>query len=618
MRTPALHLADTTLAAVLLKPLTDCRHTRRYQAAMDRLIDDLKTKWNLDSGLVTGATATSGREATAPMCWAAFCWYSPLSRHHGDPELLRFFAAGLRTFAEAIDNSGATSRNGLNGEVWAHGWDVEGLVYGLHFCRGALEAKLLKLVRDRFWRAAQRHAGLQRTPGTIGSYGNQRCVWTLGLYLYGQLFADKSMLALADQYFFDAAEKVLDPSGQVIEQHGPCMHYSYTAFFYTWLNYAVRNDPQQACMYKCLRWFRNRHTDTFTPVAGPSARQYAENLKPVFGDLLPAAEWLASSDPSARDWVLRGLGTMEPNRATAADAEPPLTIASGHGTTPLLWALLLCSGDADATAEQRTAWDAPVVDFFKGCRFLKHMPMAYGLVRTPQYQTHFNALDYLPFGGVQTWAWEGEPPIIHPTPLAPSTTVSVGVDTARHGASHNWGLYGAGALGIDAVMPPVEPGQPAFLLARYDWLWRYVIFTAHATVIFEVGSCGVRKTLWTLNRLAPAAPEIRPGVVTLAGRVGRLYASGDQVPVLVTAAAEMGEHEWTTGVQQLRFECAGGLTAFALSDGAFSFEGDWGFRDAGGRYRLVPAAPLAAATIPRYIPADTWRLAHDSKLVREG
>ncbi len=616
MRPPALHLDNTTLAAVLLKPLADCRHTRRYKAAMDRLIDNLKTKWDLDTGLTAGDSATSGRAATAPMCWAAFCWYSPLSRHHGDPELLRFFAAGLRTFAESIDDSGNTTRNGLNGETWAHGWDIEGLIYGLHFCRGALAPKLLKLVRDRFWRAAQRHAGLQRTPDSIGSYGNQRCVWALGLYLYGQVFADKAMLALADQYFLDAAEKVLDASGQVIEQHGPCMHYSYTAFFYAWLNFAVRREPHADTMYKCLRWFRNRHTDTFTPVAGPSARQYAEVLLPVFGDLLPAAEWLAASDPSAREWVLRGLDTLGANQAVPPGVEPPLAIGSAHGTTPLLWAILFCPGEADATAEQRTAWDAPVADFFKGCRLLKRLPMPYGLVRTPQYQTHFNAVDYLPFAGVQTWAWQGEPPIVHPTPLAPSTTISAGVDTARHGASHNWGLYGAGAMGIDAVMPPAEPGQPAFILARYDWLWRYVIFTAHATVIFELGSCGVRKTLWTLNRTAPAAPEISPGVVRFAGRVGRLYASNGQEPVPGTTAAEMGEHEFTRGVQQLRYECAGGLTAFAFSDGAFSFDGDWGFRDAGGRYRLVPAAALTQAVIPRYIPADTWRLAYESKLVR--
>jgi hypothetical protein len=142
------------------------------------------------------------------------------------------------------------------------------------------------------------------------------------------------------------------------------------------------------------------------------------------------------------------------------------------------------------------------------------------------YQTHFNITDFMPFSGVQTWAWGGEPPIIHPTPLYPSTTQAYGLDTARQGVSHNWGLYGAGAMAADGVrVLPRNEREIALLLARYDWLWRLAFFTGCSTVVLEFGRGGPRRALWTLNRVEPAEPQIAPGVVSFAGRRGRLYSS---------------------------------------------------------------------------------------------
>ena len=593
----------TALAQVLLRPVPDCALTRRYFAMLDVHVDRL---------IADHAAAPEpiyrrgqGREGTAPLCNVAFAWYSPLSRHYRNPALLDFFRAGFSWFIDSIDEQGSMGRYGLNGEVWAHGWDVEGLIYGLHFTHQALPPELVRRALERFRCSAKRHAEQPRTPGAIGSYGNQRTVWTLGLYLYGQLLGEPTYLRLADQYFReDALDKVLDAGGQVIEQQGPCLHYSYTAFIYAWLNLVVSGDTtQSARIAKNLAWFRHRFTADYTPIAGPSTRRYLETLPDCFGDLLPAAEQLAASDPCCRDWLHAGIA----RRPVATPGAWPCS--NGHGASILMWAILMCPGDTVATAEQRAAWDAPSVQVYDYTNLLKRFPMKYVLV-SRRYQTHFNQRDYLPFAGVQTWAWGDEPPILHPTPLYPSTTQAWGIDTARQGTSHNWGLFGAGAVGIDGYLRhPKQPVELPLLVARYDWLWRLVVFTDRATVLYEWGDGGPRRTSWTLNRNAPAEPTLATGVVTFAGRTGRLYTT---LPGLPARRRAPEDHEWAHGVEQLIYDSPGSRTGFAVADDSFRFLDGWRFADGDGIVEITLHPDWGTKPNPGNLAIDPWQFTHGS------
>ena len=644
-----------TLENVLLKPIPCNGRTRRYQEALDDRMDALKRHWDPERGLLGSRgldlpheqvpdfwelpreervqrcppeaarlyERSAGRYGTAPLCIAAFCWHSPLSRHHGDPALVAFFAAGLRFHAGSIRNDGRMATHGLNGEIWAHGWDVEGLVYGIILCRQALPQDLLQWAMERFRLSARRHAELPSTPAVIGSYGNQRCVWILGLYLYGQLLRDPELIALADRYWEDAKTKVLDDSGQVIEQLGPCMHYSYTGFFYAWLNLVIRGDAsEQEHIARCLDWFRCRHTESLYPFAGPSVRLYTETVSSVVGDLLPAAEQVAGSNPQPLEFVTRAI--EEARRRHPAPLLPDTRgehdCICGHGASPLMWAMLMAGGDL-ATVP---LGPEPVTLEFKTTNILKRSPLAYLLVRR-DYQTHFNYTDFLPFSGIQTWALGGEPPIIHPTPLAPSTTRGDGLDTARQGVSHNWGLYGAGAIGIDAYCGSGESGRLQFVLARYHWLWRVVLFTDRSTVILEFGGGGPRRTLWTLNRVEPAAPEIHADRVTFAGRRACLHVSPDILPVLSTLPGndlcndndnDLGNDPWATGVKQLRYDAGDAPVAFAFSDASFRFDtpppldaSPWRFADAAGQYEVILDKRLFMPN-PGNLRVDTYQLAN--------
>src|SRR5262245_24444675 len=143
----------STLADVLRKTIVRNARSQRYQDAIDQKIGEWKQKWDVARGLIGTKGMTlphetiagywtlpdeervkltspevlkiyeehGGRAGTSKLCEAAFAWYSPLSRHHGDPELLRYFASGLRFFVDSIRDDGFLVMLGLNGQGWAHG-----------------------------------------------------------------------------------------------------------------------------------------------------------------------------------------------------------------------------------------------------------------------------------------------------------------------------------------------------------------------------------------------------------------------------------------------------------------------------------------------------------------
>jgi hypothetical protein len=265
----------------------------------------------------------------------------------------------------------------------------------------------------------------------------------------------------------------------------------------------------------------------------------------------------------------------------------------------------------------------PVAIQYETLRLHPKSPFKYALVRR-DYQTHYNFTDFLPFSGIQTWALGDEPPIIHPTPLAPSTTIGERLDTARQGVSRNWGLYGGGAMGINGrCRMPRQPGEIPLLVARYDWFWRVVFFADRSTVVleFDGGEPGPnprprprRTTLWTLNRIEPAEPAIEhqggAGVVRFAGREACLHALCPAAPKLV----ELPDNDaWATGVRQLEYDCGTGPVAFAFSDGSFRFGSglggaDFRFADATGSYEAALDSRFFTPT-PGNLRIDPWQLA---------
>jgi hypothetical protein len=278
--------------------------------------------------------------------------------------------------------------------------------------------------------------------------------------------------------------------------------------------------------------------------------------------------------------------------------------ASAHGGSVLMWAILMTQEDA-VVARAKPATIRSFTRYYERTKLAGRSPLKYALVHR-RYQTHFNVRDFLPFSGIQTWALDDEPPIVHPTRQFPSTTQAWGLDTARQGVSHNWGLYGAGLMAADACFSEAKnENELSFIIARYDWLWRLVFFTDLSTVVLEFGQGGSRRTLWTLNRIESAEPAVGDGLVRFKDRRACLHATVATRPAVIASQ----------GVRQLAFDCGSGLAAFAFSDDSFRFEGGeplterkFRFADATGRYEVTLHEGFLRKDNPGNFSIDVWQL----------
>jgi hypothetical protein len=593
------------LKDILHKPILDISRTRRYQSAIDRSIDTLKETWDLDRGLnyskgidlphenVAGYwmldederiaqtdseaariyDANAGRNSTYALGSCAFAFHSPISRFHKDTELARYFSNGLSFHIETVRDDGVPALYGLNGLEWAHGWDIEGLIYGLVLLWDEIDEALRNRAIEQFRKSASRFL----ENGDSGTHGNQGCVQALGLFLYGKLLEMPDLVEASNARFAELVEKTLDDDGQVIEQYGPCMHYSYTCFVYAWLNIFLRHgDGHEERVEKCLRWFRYKHTESMYPFPGPSSRSYSEDLKTTAIDILGACEHVAQQCPMLQQFADKVWDEIGEQAG-----------GFGHGSSPLMWAILACTGEHEPTDAQREEWNAPFEANYERINLLGRSPLKYYQVRRA-YQTSFDVSDFLPFAGIQTWAWGDEPPIIHPTILNPSTTLAWGLDTARQAASYNWGLFGAGAMVPDfKFRTGFENGQATFMFARYDQLWRFLVLTDVSTVILEFGNQGERITKWTLNWIESGEVRFGDGEVSFKGRTPRIYSTAK--PPVLKAVPDKEDSE----VQILEYECGDGPAAFAFSDSSFEFlddlrllNGQFRFGDSSGTYRV--------------------------------
>lgn len=632
----------TRLQQLLCRTVEENRRTRRYQDFIDDYIDRVAPERDAGRGLFDAQDVElphetiggywklplderirlAGPEATAvyrrnrgrgciPLLGVhAFCWRSPLSRHHGDPELLRFFSNGIDFFTAALreDGSGLGALNAAGklcridaqrklpsetraqGDDWSHTWCLEGLAYGLALCWDSLDAEL----RDSAVQRLRRSASSFAASGPSGEYGNQAFVQVLGLYLYTDLLAAPEYARVADAYWEDVFPKVMDRTGQVIEQGGPCLHYSFTTMIYAWLASLFR-EPDDATRERfrlALDWFRHRMTESLVPMAGPSSRQYRHDLPWVTVDLLPLCEWLGESDPM----LLRFADRLIARHIGRKRADTDVAGAHGHGTSPMMWAMLMSGGDRDPTPEQEAAWDAPFANEYRRTN-VSGRPggsgfgaLRYALVRNA-YQTHFNFTDRLPFSGIQTWAYGDEPPIVHPTPWCPSTTQARGLDTARMGVSYEAVVeHGDGCNGPAHTLRRGDNDEGLLVLfARYAWLWRIVAFTTRSTVIVDIGVHTERQTRWTLNGLEPATAHIEDGTVSFDGRRGRIVMSPGTAVTVQQVACPYDD----ATADCLCYDTDAVLTASALSDVSFRFEAlgettttPVRFADADGQYEL--------------------------------
>ena len=188
--------------------------------------------------------------------------------------------------------------------------------------------------------------------------------------------------------------------------------------------------------------------------------------------------------------------------------------------------------------------------------------------------------------GMQTFAFEDEPPILFHSMKISSTTQVDGIDTAGTDVSE-------GPDGWEVVLKRGEfltnwRSELATVLERRQNLWTLYAYTPLSAVVVYGGFGGDIRSLWALNAGGSsqlALDEINR-MVSFSPRKGRVcFLQGDGK---LSSRAEGGEERWVLDVT-----AKPPVSAFAFSDGSFRF-GLWHgkdeiltFSDGSGDYQLL-------------------------------
>ena len=528
------------LRHVLRPEIADNERTRRLQETIDSRVDQilLAQKESEDGSATINHTL-------------AFAYFCSLSRHHKSREILELSEAGFRDWAEQKLQT-VREVGGLSHE---HAWTICSMVPTFIWVEEDFSDEVRATVIDAFDVDAEAY----RERESSGRPGNQEMACYVADLLYAHVTGDRDYYQLAREIGDAGMARALDVNGQVVEQYGPCPHYSYLAYVFCFqYAFLVGTGEFDDRLRASLEWFRKWHTESLYLIPGASSRKYHVREMTRPSDLYGGLEYFASDQPMYRK-LLERMMAQEDGRSEGLE-----------------WQILVSKGgDLEPTVQQLEEWNRPFTEFYETTYFGR-MPIKYALV-SRRYQTGITFTGWLPLMGLQTWSWGQEPPIVHPVHDVPSTTQAWGIDTARFPCSHLYYRNGPGCMAADVAWRAEGssrenlPDEPSFVVWRNHTLRSVAIFTDVSTVLIQTGPTGRRVTRWTLNAIESAEPVIEEnGVVRFEGRVGRVYASAG-APQLLEEKVEVRLRAWDPAVerniQSLSYELAdGGSTAFAFSD----------------------------------------------------
>lgn len=626
------------LKSILCRPVKDTPRTRRYQAIIDDALESQLSSFDLERGLsaTKGIVAlpdecdpgfierpederaalispeaeealrrSASRNSTGTLGALAWCYQFPWSRYYQDPDILRCVKNGLESFRRRCRSDGTwVFGTGTDGG-FGHGWTVEGLIWAYVW----LYDELSEAERQGLLEMFRRTAAFYLVDHGFHPICNQHAVWCMNMALYGLLLDEPRYLEAAEREW-QSCREVFAQGGQVVEQGGPCANYSRTTFIYAYLYVLFSSTNQhEDDLRDAVRWFRWMHTNSMYPFEGMSARSFHVATH-AMQDVIPAAERLSGGEPMFSRFIEEFLAQNERDHGSPGGL--------GHACSPFIWAMMEHPGLIEPSEQHLREWNRPFD------RMFWNWDIQYLVVRRA-YQTAVTFRGRSGLKGLQTWAWQDEPPILHFSLDVPSKTQAWGIDTAEFSVGHTHPHVGAGSKAEQVLYVPgdwddygkgrkpggvaemMKPTDPCSVATRWGKLWSYYIFTPVATVILQNGEVGRRVTRWACNSVTAPRPEVSDQVVTFPGRVGRLHFLSDP-PVLREEHELPGKPIPTEPQRQFSEEEAravrerpiyvlessfepGELAAFAFSDGSFRFlEYDADaqtliYEDSAGRYR---------------------------------
>ena len=490
----------------------DAPRTHRYVSVLDDRMDAWLAHLDLEQlpfGELSPTTIRLGTEVTGYM---AMCWANPRSRFYHDDRLLRHARARLLAFAEShvegeIRWPAAMLASGFGRTYPArqgHGnaWYLEPLILAALWIGEELTDEQRGRIDAMIRRAADLHAAYPY------NYSNNRgVVRNAVLALAGRYLQDPHLVDIAMRDFHLEPIRVLNgPRGEMAEGIGPDGNYSGTSMMYLYIYRLFSGDSSiDEKMVDALRWFTwvaDNHG--YPTLFGPSVRVPMPGETKV-QDYLPGLERWGQEHPHF-SWLLDN-GYLQGQ-----------TRAGNHSVSPMLWAMLEHSGSEGVEDPQ---WFTPAglknYSPDKGPEFM-FIDEVYGALYwmfKGNYHASTTGVGSAPFKGMQHWSWQHEAPVVWPVQTRPSRTLGWGMNSSRRNLS---GIHFRDSRWIE--------GSPNALVLRYDDVWHHYMLTETTLLLLISSALSPREDIWVMDRGKCGEPIISDGLVSYAGRQGRMFFAG--------------------------------------------------------------------------------------------
>ena len=584
--------ADVSL---FIGPVADTPRGREYMRVYDDAIAALLQEYDVDSGFVPQVISPGyveappevaaldrhtrkrylsgdthwlyrlGRNSASAVGALAQAYYQPLSRYHGDAEVLRAAKNGFELFMrnQSAEGEFVFSPLRYSSVYGTHemAWRLEDFIVGYFAIRDSLTPD----ERARYWAFLNRAMRfLQATPCDHAC--NRGMVWLAVMSMCWRATGDETYLIDARNVWLQVHKAVFQANGQVYEGEGPDLIYSPVSYEYLLRYYIMTGDTElEETVLGATDWMTEMYTDRLAPMVGLSTRYDTPDGELNIFRLLVGYEMFSHRRPEYPALAANLLDQVSRRRSRAS---------TDHGGISWLTAARL--------HDPRFIPSEPV-PLEPWVHRYSQTSIHYYTVGQEGYQTMAILQSVRPKKGLQVWAVRGSDPFLFAEDPQASTLRSWGLDLrSRDVTNDDWSHNdrpaegGAGVSNVTAAHGPLVVS--------------YLFTPASTVVIHTLPEGGDRETVWSGSRRFIEGYRLDGDRVVAEGAEGSLQWWGD-APTLSENALQVAFRD-SSSTQAYAF-AAGAFTARELGTNGSVVHVTW--QDDSGRYEAYVNQSRGAA-----------------------
>lgn len=441
--------------------LTDSVLTRLYLALMDRDVSKaLDPDYNHEDESLSGMASLAAGFALA--------YSQPGSKHYQDPLLEEAVLRIVQPLLKRQRRDGAVARFGSDDPLPADEMArlIEGFIYINHTMDNALDET--RQARQQFVLN-----GLTYLSGIDSLEMNSHKSTVCGVLALGAEYTGDTNFINAARKWLPEIRQFFKQDGQVLEGPGPDLKHSLLSIRGMFLyRLASGDEGWDEQLQNSLLWVTRLFTNKGIPLEGMSTQGWQQNGD-LLATLLSAFNFYAEEEPALGISATQYLNYL-------IDVSRPVSFQENAFT-------FLKGGQYHSMPEVVEAVpSSPYAELYESEHSL------YCLVGK-NYQTAVTLRGRLPLKGLQTWAYQGEPPLILPQPNHVSGVTGTGIltrqtDVLWHQDPAAYRLQPVG-MGIDLLVVHQESLQVGYL------------FSPDMTVvIYRQKNASRSNVRWNINR----------------------------------------------------------------------------------------------------------------------